>query len=79
MTGDELLAKTVENFLDYLDWCSDESERRGICEISLDKWFLKLNKAVDAYNRQQAGIPPAAPFGRPLGSTDRTKRKSRTF
>jgi hypothetical protein len=63
MTGDELLTKTVENFLDYIDWCSDESERRGSkVEISLDKWYHKLNKALDAYIRQQAGIPPAAPL-----------------
>lgn len=76
MTGDELLAKTVENFIDYLDWCTDESQRRGICEISMDKWYLKLNRALDAYYRQQSGIPPAEPFGRPVGSRDKIKRKS---
>lgn len=77
MTASELLVKTVENFLEHVDYCFDQMEKKGVCEFRMDEWYIKLNASVDEVYREDQGLPPKPITGRPRGSKDRWKRRPR--
>lgn len=70
-----LLVKTVENFLEHVDYCYDQYDKKGESTIRMDDWYLKLNKAVDEVYREEQGLPPRPISGRPRGSRDKSPRK----
>ena len=75
MTGNERLLRIVTDLIDWLDEQEDKS--RTVCLYFTDcagdrrpgnlyQWYLMLNKALDAINRELSDLPPQPKIGRPL-------------
>lgn len=75
MTGNDRLISMVTDLIDWLD--EQEDKGKHVCLYytncsgerrpgNLYHWYLILNKALDAINREMSDLPVQPKIGRPL-------------